>query len=67
MLQTEPVAAELIFLGTGWPPVLRSLADHLVIDDRDLVQVTVCADPQEVIAHIARNEPRQPRVAEPRG
>jgi len=27
----------------------------------------VCADPQEVIAHIARNEPRQPRVAEPRG
>ena len=53
MLQTEPVAAELIFLGTGWPPVLRSLADHLVIDDRDLVQVTVCADPQEVIAHIA--------------
>ena len=53
MLQTEPVAAELIFLGTGWPPVLRSLADHLVIDDRDLAYVTVCADPQEVIAHIA--------------
>jgi len=67
MLQTEPVAAELIFLGTGWPPVLRSLADHLVIDGRDLAYVTVCADPQEVIAHIARNEPRQPRVAEPRG
>jgi uncharacterized protein (TIGR00725 family) len=66
-LQTEPVAADLIFLGAGWPPVLRSFADHLVIDDRDLVQVTVCADAQEAIAHIARSEPRLPRVAGPRG
>ena len=66
-LQTEPVAADLIFLGAGWPPVLRSFADHLVIDDRDLVQVTVCADAQEAIAHITRNEPRQARVAGPRG
>ena len=66
-LQTEPVAADLIFLGAGWPPVLRSFADHLVIDDRDLIQVTVCTDAQEVIAHIARNEPRRPRVAGPRG
>jgi predicted Rossmann-fold nucleotide-binding protein len=66
-LQTEPVAADLIFLGAGWPPVLRSFADHLVIDERDLVQVTVYANAQEVIAHIAQNEPRQPRVAGPRG
>jgi uncharacterized protein (TIGR00725 family) len=66
-LQTEPVAADLIFLGAGWPPVLRSLTDHLVIDDRDLVQVTVCEDPRQVIAHIASNEPRQPRAAGPRG
>jgi len=66
-LQTEPVAADLIFLGAGWPPVLRSFADHLVIDDRDLIQVTVCADAQEAIAHVARNEPRRPRVAGPRG
>jgi hypothetical protein len=47
--------------------VLRSFADHLVIDDRDLIQVTVCADAQEVIAHIAGNEPRRARVAGPRG
>jgi len=66
-LQTEPVAADLIFLGAGWPPVLRSFADHLVIDDRDLIQVTVCTDAQEVIAHIAGNEPRRARVAGPRG
>ena len=66
-LQTEPVAADLIFLGAGWPPVLRSFADHLVIDDRDLIQVTVCSDAREAIAHIARNEPRRPRVAGPRG
>lgn len=66
-LQTEPVAADLIFLGAGWPPVLRSLADHLVIDDRDLIQVTVCADARQAIEHIAGKEPRQHRVAGPRG
>jgi predicted Rossmann-fold nucleotide-binding protein len=66
-LQTEPVAADLIFLGAGWPPVLRSFAEHLVIDDRDLVQVTVCADAQEAIAHIARNEPRRGRRPADRG
>jgi predicted Rossmann-fold nucleotide-binding protein len=66
-LQTEPVAADLIFLGAGWPPVLRSFAEHLVIDDRDLIQVAVCADAQEAIARIAGNEPRRPRVAGPRG
>lgn len=67
VLQTEPVAAELIFLGAGWPEVLRSFADHLVIDDRDLAHVTVCPDPQQAIARIARNRPRQPRAARPRG
>ena len=67
VLQTEPVAAELIFLGAGWPEVLRSFADHLVIDDRDLAYVTVCPDPQQAIAHIARSRPRQPRAARPRG
>ena len=65
--QTEPVAAELIFLGAGWPEVLRSFAAHLIIDDRDLAHVTVCADPHQVIAHIAGNEPRRARVAGPRG
>ena len=48
-LQTEPDAADLVFLGDGWPPVLQSLAAHLVIDDRDLAHwSTVCADPQQV-------------------
>ncbi len=65
--QTEPDAAELIFLGAGWPPVLRALAAHLVIDDRDLAQVTVCADPRQAIAHIAANPRGRPRVAGPRG
>ena len=67
VLQTEPIAADLVFLGAGWPPVLRSFAEHLVIDDRDLIQVTVCGDAQEAIAHIASKEPRQSRVAGPRG
>jgi uncharacterized protein (TIGR00725 family) len=67
-LQTEPTAAELIFLGAGWPPVLRALADHLVIDARDLAYATVCADPDRAIAHIAANQRGRARAArEPRG
>ena len=69
-LQTEPAVADLVFLGEGWPPVLQSLASHLVIDDKDLSLVTICADPQLAIAHIARmtqTRARQQRVASPRG
>ena len=69
-LQTEPAVADLVFLGEGWPPVLQSLASHLVIDDKDLALVTICADPQLAIAHIARmtqTRARQQRVASPRG
>jgi uncharacterized protein (TIGR00725 family) len=65
-LQTEPTTAELIFLGAGWPPVLQAIAEHLVIDDRDLACVTVCADPQVAIAHITEIGSRQ-RSASPRG
>jgi uncharacterized protein (TIGR00725 family) len=67
-LQTEPAAAELIFLGAGWPPVLRALADHLVIDVRDLAYATVCADPDQAIAHIAKTQRARARAAgQPRG
>lgn len=67
-LQTEPSAAELIFLGSGWPPVLRALADHLVIDASDLAFVTVCTDPDQAIAHIARAQQGQTRPpGQPRG
>jgi uncharacterized protein (TIGR00725 family) len=66
-LQTEPAAGELIFLGAGWPPVLRALADHLVIDGRNLAYATVCADPDQAVAHIAKTRPGQPRAAAPRG
>jgi uncharacterized protein (TIGR00725 family) len=66
-LQTEPAAAGLVFLGSGWPPVLQSLASHLVIDARDLALVTICADPQLVIAHISRTRSRRQRAASPRG
>jgi predicted Rossmann-fold nucleotide-binding protein len=66
-LQTEPEAADLIFLGAGWPPVLQSVAAHLVIDDRDIAHVTVCTDPQLVIAHIAQAGSAGQRTAIPRG
>jgi uncharacterized protein (TIGR00725 family) len=67
-LQTEPAAAELIFLGAGWPPVLRALADHLVIDARDLAYATVCADPDDAITHIVKTQAGRARAAgQPRG
>ena len=66
-LQTEPGAADLVFLGAGWPPVLQSLASHLVVDDRDLALVTVCADAHQVVAHIEQTRSRQGRTARPLG
>jgi uncharacterized protein (TIGR00725 family) len=66
-LQTEPAAAELVFLGPEWPQVLHALAAHLVIDDRDLAHVTICTDPDQAIAHIANRRPGRPRAAAPRG
>jgi uncharacterized protein (TIGR00725 family) len=65
-LQTEPTAADLVFLGAGWPPLLQALAAHLVIDEHDLAHVTVCADPQEAIARIAAARPGR-RAPRPRG
>lgn len=66
-LQTEPAAAEVVFLGPEWAQVLRALGAHLVIDDRDLAHVTTCADPDQAIAHIANRRPGRPRAAAPRG
>jgi uncharacterized protein (TIGR00725 family) len=65
-LQTEPDAADLVFLGTGWEPVLQAFTTHLVIDDSDLAHVTVCADPRQAIAHIAQARSRR-RSGRPRG
>jgi uncharacterized protein (TIGR00725 family) len=65
--QTEPAAPDLIFVGAGWPAVLESLAAHLVIDDRDLELVTICADPGQAIARIATTRSGRPRAASPRG
>jgi uncharacterized protein (TIGR00725 family) len=66
-LQTEPQAADLIFLGGNWAPVLAAITAHLVIDDRDLAHVTICADAEEAAAHIARTGPRPRRTARPLG
>jgi hypothetical protein len=66
-LQTEPDAADLVFLGTGWEAVLRAFATHLVIDDRDLAHVTISADPAQAVAHIAWARSRRQRSASPLG
>jgi uncharacterized protein (TIGR00725 family) len=66
-LQTEPDAADLVFLGTGWEPVLQAFTTHLVIDDHDLAHVTICTDPRQAVAHIAQARSRRQRSARPRG
>jgi predicted Rossmann-fold nucleotide-binding protein len=66
-LQTEPGAADLIFVGAGWAPLLRELPAHLVIDERDLAHVTVCADPEQAIEHIAAGKRAERPAARPRG
>lgn len=66
-LQTEPGAADLVFLGAGWEPILQALAAHLVIDERDLAHVTSCAGPEEAAAHIAGARSRPRPAAQPRG
>ena len=73
---SEPEAAELIFMAGAWKPVLEAMAAHLVIDERDLARVTVCAGAREAVEHIARTGHRparasqhwgQVRPAQPRG
>ena len=58
--QTEPDAAELIFLGPSWPPVLEALAANLVIDQRDLALAAVCAGPEQAIEHIKKVSAARP-------
>jgi predicted Rossmann-fold nucleotide-binding protein len=59
-LQTEPAAADLIFLGSSWPPVVDVLAAKLVIDARDLALATVCADPEQAIQCIRSSTGNRP-------
>jgi predicted Rossmann-fold nucleotide-binding protein len=66
-LQTEPDAADLVFLGAGWGPVLQALAAHLVIDERDLAHATSFAGAEEAAAHIAGARSRPRPAAQPRG
>jgi predicted Rossmann-fold nucleotide-binding protein len=66
-LQTEPEAADLVFLGEGWGPVLDAVAGHLVIDERDLAHVARFTDPDEAIAHIADRGSRRRRGGRARG
>jgi hypothetical protein len=66
-LQTEPRAADLVFVGAGWPPIVESLAAHLAINERDLALMTICADPQLAVSHIVQSHSHRRRTASPRG
>jgi uncharacterized protein (TIGR00725 family) len=65
--QTEQQAPDLVFVGRDWLPVLEALAAHLVIDDRDLACVTICADADEAADHIAGRHARTRVPGRPRG
>jgi uncharacterized protein (TIGR00725 family) len=66
-LMTQDDAADLIFVGPAWEPILRAVAAHLVVDELDIARVTMCAEPETAVAHIssARSKNRPP--AQPRG
>jgi uncharacterized protein (TIGR00725 family) len=65
--QTEPEAAELVFLGGGWGPVLEAMSAHLVIDDKDLAHMMMCADALEAVSYISRSRALEHRPGRPRG
>jgi predicted Rossmann-fold nucleotide-binding protein len=65
--QTEPEAPELVFVGRDWGPVLQVIAAHLVIDDRDIACVTICADAEAAAAHVAGRRPAARPPGRPRG
>ena len=66
-LQTQDDTADLIFVGPVWKPVLRALATHLVVEEHDLARVTICADADMAVAHIASSRSKSRPPAQPRG
>jgi len=64
--QTEPHAPALVVAGHGWPALLATIADQMVVGPDDLALVAVAETPQEVIAAIERQVSLRP-APQPRG
>ncbi len=50
--QTEGRALPLILLGDCWPPLLRAIREHLVVDDRDIGLLRFAASPETAMQEL---------------
>ena len=50
--QTEVRAMPLVLLGDCWPPVIKSVREHLVISDVDLNLLRFAASPEEALQEL---------------
>jgi|SRR5579883_1399967 len=50
--QTEGRSLPLILLGSCWPPLLQTIREHLVVNDRDLDLLRLAARPEEALQQL---------------
>jgi predicted Rossmann-fold nucleotide-binding protein len=50
--QTEEPALPLVLLGNCWPPLVKTLAEQLIISDVDLKLLRFAANPEEAVQEI---------------
>ena len=50
--QTESRPLPLVLLGECWPPIIQSLRENLVINERDLSLLRFASDPEEAVREL---------------
>jgi uncharacterized protein (TIGR00730 family) len=64
--QTEPSAPALVVAGRGWPALLATISEQMVVHADDLALVPVAETPEDVVAAIERQAVLRP-APRPRG
>lgn len=66
--QTEAHAQPIVLLGEGWPPLVQSFREHLVVSSEDLALLRFAVSPEEAVQAIQEGlqEPGQVKPG-PRG
>jgi uncharacterized protein (TIGR00730 family) len=64
--QTEPRAPSLVVAGHGWPALLATIAEQMIVDADDLALVSIAETPEDVVAAIGHQRHLR-RAAQPRG
>jgi uncharacterized protein (TIGR00725 family) len=64
--QTEPSAPALVVAGHGWPALLATISEQMVVHADDLALVPIAETPEDVVAAIERQTLLRP-AARPRG